>query len=327
MKRMISGIKPSGALTLGNFIGAIKPFVSYQDKYELFVFIADLHALTVYQKPEELKENTINLIATYLAAGLDPEKCTLFKQSDILEHNQLEWILTCNTQLPDLTKMPQFKSYQEKHKNEAVPSGMLLYPSLMNADILLYDVDYVPVGEDQVPHVLLTRTVADKFNKKYGETFKLPEPTITKCGAKIMSLSDPTKKMSKSESDKGTIYLLDDECVIRNKIKKALTDSEDKVYYNPETKPGISNLMTIYSALTGKTFKEIETEFKDIPNYGVFKNAVADVVCTELKNLQSKIAYIKQSNIINSVLEDGCFKASLIAEEKRNEVYTKVGLM
>ena len=203
-KRMISGIKPTGAVTLGNYLGAIKPFVSYQDEYDLNLFIADLHALTIYQDPKELRENTDNLIAIYLAAGLDPSKVKIFKQSDVPAHNQLEWVLTCNTQLPELTKMPQYKNFVERHPGESVPSGMLMYPSLMNADILLYDADYVPVGVDQKPHVDLTRDIAERFNKIYGTTFTMPQAVLAKTGAKIMSLSDPTKKMSKSESDKGT---------------------------------------------------------------------------------------------------------------------------
>lgn len=328
MKRMLSGIKPSGSsLTLGNYIGAIKPFVKYQDEYELYVFVADLHALTVYQDPEELRKSVNNIIATYLAAGLDPKKCIIFKQSEVAEHNQLEWILACNSNLGELGRMTQYKAKQELLKNkESIGTGILTYPILMAADILLYSPDYVPVGIDQKQHVELARDLAERFNKVYGETFKLPEPIIQKVGAKIMSLSDPTKKMSKSESDKGTIYLSDNEQTIRNKIKKALTDSEDKVYYDIENKPGISNLMTIYSALTNKTFSEIEEEFKDATNYGVFKNAVADVVVSEIMSLQKQISNIESSNLLYKTIKDGYFKASLTAIKKCNDVYRKVGL-
>lgn len=326
MKRMLSGIKPTGGVTLGNYLGAIKPFVGYQDNYEMYIFIADLHALTVYQNPVELKQNTEDLIAIYLAAGLDPKKVCLFKQSDIPEHSQLEWILTCNTQLSELTKMPQYKKWCEVHKNEAVPAGMLLYPSLMNADILLYDADYIPVGIDQKPHVDLTRDIGDRFNKIYGNTFKLPEAILASCGAKIMSLSDPTKKMSKSESDIGTIYLLDSEEIIRKKIKRAITDSECKIYYDPIKKPGISNLLTILSCLSGKSIQELENLYKDETNYGKLKSDVADFVCAEIDKIQAKIKAVKQSNIINDIITEGALKAKIQAENKLLTVYNKIGL-
>lgn len=328
MNRMISGIKPTGDITLGNYLGAIKPFVEYQNEYNLMVFVADLHALTIYQDPEKLRENIDKLIAIYLAAGLDRDKVYIFRQSKVPAHSQLEWILTCNTQLSDLTKMPQYKNYLEKHKGEATPTGMLMYPSLMNADILLYDADYVPVGIDQKPHVDLTRDIAEQFNKRYGETFKLPEAVIAKTGAKIMSLSDPTKKMSKSESDKGTIYLLEDVEIARKKIMKAVTDCEDKVYYDPEKKPGISNLLTIYCALTDKEIKEAEAEFKDIENYGVFKRAVADVVCNELSNIQKAVnLYLNEySYLVHATLMIGESLANELAKTKIREVYQKIGL-
>lgn len=323
---MLSGIKPSGSLTLGNYIGAIKPFVGYQDEYEMFVFIADLHAITVYQDPNELRENTKNLILTYLAAGLDPKKCTIFKQSDVPYHNQLEWVLTCNTDLPDLTKMPQYKNYQEKFKNKAMPTSILLYPSMMNSDILLYQADKVPVGQDQVPHILLTKTVANRFNKRYGETFKIPEPIISKTGAKIMSLSDPTKKMSKSESDKGTIYLSDSSDVIYEKIKRAKTDGENKIYFDPENKPGISNLLTIYAVLRGWTIEETSEYFKDW-DYGKFKNEVAAAVVFELSTLQQKMKELEATPyLIDQVLNGGAEKAREIAGLTLCKVYKKIGI-
>lgn len=330
---VISGIKPSGELHLGTLLGAILPFAKYQEKYGLNIFIADVHTLTKPIEPDLLRKYTEDLIVTYLCY-LDPAKVTLFKQSDIPAHAQLSQILTCYLDVADLTKMPQYKNYCDTHKGEAVPAGMLDYVNWMNADILLYSPDCassktlkVICGQDQLPHIYLCKEVAKRFNKLYGNTFKLPEPIMTKTGAKIMSLSDPTKKMSKSESDKGTIYLFDDEQAIRNKIKKALTDSEDKVYYNPETKPGVSNLMTIYSALTNKTFEEIKEEFKDIPNYGVFKNAVADVVWNELKLIQEKIAkYKADKDYISTILNDGADRAKSIADKKIEEVYMKVGL-
>lgn len=326
-KKMISGIKPTGKLTLGNYIGAIKPFVSYQDDYDLMVFVADLHALTLPIKPEDLRQNTEDLVAIYLASGLNPEKVTIFKQSQILEHTQLEWILTCNTNLGELTKMPQYKNFLDKNGNKAVPTGMLMYPSLMNADILLYDADVVPVGIDQKPHVDLTRDVALKFNQTYPNTFKLPEAVIAKTGAKIRSLSDPTKKMSKSESDKGTIYLLDDLEVTKKKIMKATTDSEGKIYFDPEHKPGISNLLTIYSALTNRSVDDIVEQYKDFSNYGIFKKDLADIVCNELNILQTKVEDIKDSNLIYRVLSEGREYAETQAHLKLVNVKKKIGLI
>ena len=325
-KRMVSGIKPSGKLTLGNYLGAIKPFIKYQDEYEMYIFIADLHALTLPITKKELKENTLDLICTYLSSGLDPEKVTLFKQSDIPAHNQLEWILTCTTNVSDLTKMPQYKNYLENNKDEATPLGMLMYPSLMNADILLYDAEVVPTGLDQKPHVDLTRDIAEKFNRKYENSFTIPDSLITKTGCKIMSLSNPLKKMSKSESDKGTIYLSDDINVIRSKIKKAVTDAESKIYYDPINKPGISNLLTIYAACKNIDIKEAEDIFKDEKDYGIFKNKVADTVCDEISQLQEKIKLIKESESLDNILKIGADKANLLANRKINKIYRKIGL-
>lgn len=323
MKRMATGIKPTGKLTLGNYLGAIKPFIKYQDEYELFVFIADLHALTVYQDPAELRRNSADLLKTYLAAGLDPKRCKIFNQSDVPAHNQLEWILTCSSFVPDLLKMPQYKNYVERHDSKATPAGMLMYPSLMNADILLYDADCVPVGIDQKPHVDFAHDVANWFNKRYGETFKVPEAIVPKVGAKIMSLTDPTKKMSKSESDKGTIYLNDDDETIRKKILKAKADMESKIYYDPINKPGISNLLTIYAAIEEMSVQEAEAIFKDEADYKVFKLKVADAVIDELSRLKAKKESIK--------FDEEAFKSnyeyvSSIANKKIQEVYERVGL-
>lgn len=329
MKRMLSGIKPSGiSPTLGNYIGAIREFVKYQEDYELFVFIADLHALTIRNNLNSLQESIENLLAIYVAAGLDPQKTCIFRQSDVPAHNQLEWLLTCHTEISELTKMPQYKNFLEKNKkSSAVPAGMLLYPSLMNADILLYDADYVPVGEDQKPHIDLTRDIAERFNKYYGtDCFHLPSAIIPKQGAKIMSLSDPTKKMSKSESDKGTIYLLDDLNTVRQKIKKAVTDNESRIYYDPEHKPGISNLLMIYACLTDKTIAEVEYLFKNETDYGVFKTEVANVVCAELEKLQQAVINFKKSNMMEQILQLGKQKAEAIANIKINTLYKKVGL-
>lgn len=326
-EKAISAVKPtSWSPTLGNYLGAITHLVKQQENYEMYVFIADLHALTLPISKKELKENTINLVATYLAAGLDPDKIVLFKQSDVPAHSMLEWVLTCNTNLGDLTKMPQYKNFLDKHQNEAVPCGILNYVSLMNADILLYDIDKVFVGYDQLSHIMLARDIAERFNKKYENSFVLPEALITRTGSKIMSLSDPTKKMSKSESDKGTIYLLDDLNVIRNKIKKAVTDNESRIYYDPIKKPGISNLLTIYAACNNISILEAEKIFEDEKDYGIFKSKVADVVCEEISKLQDKINTIKNSNIIESVLNNGAEKANLVANKKINKIYKKIGL-
>lgn len=321
MQIMTSGIKPTGKITLGNYLGAIKNFIEYQDKYNLNVFIADLHALTIYSSAEELNQNIKDLIKIYIACGLDINKVKLFRQSKIYAHNQLEWILTCNTDLSDLTKMPQYKNYCEKHKNEAIPTGMLLYPSLMNADILLYDTELVPVGEDQKPHVDLTRDIAEKFNKLYGQTFILPKALVPKQGAKIMSLSDPTKKMSKSESDKGTIYLLDDIDISIKKIKKATTDSEFKIYYNKETKPGISNLLIILSCLSNKSIEELEDYYKNETNYGIFKKDICDCVYDEINKIQTNIKNIDTIDLTE--IEN---KMNEIANKKIETVYKKIGL-
>ena len=326
-ERMLTGIKPTGnSITLGNYIGGLLPLIKYQDQFDLFLFVADLHALTVYQKDLTLDKNIENLVATYLAAGIDPNKVTIFKQSEIPEHAQLEWVLTCTTDLSDLLKMPQYKNYKEINKNKAVPAGMLMYPSLMNADILLYNTDYIPVGIDQKPHVNLCHDIAMKFNARYGETFKIPKPVVPEAGAKIMSLTTPTKKMSKSESDNGTIYLLEDIEITRRKIMKAITDSENKVYFNPETKPGVSNLLSIYSALSEIPVSKLEEKYANISNYGVFKKDLADLVCDKMAQIQARIKRIKELGIIHTVLKNGANKAGFEAHNMLETVYKKVGL-
>ena len=327
-KRMISGIKPTGKITLGNYLGAIKQFIKYQDEYDLWVFIADLHALTLPIDPKELRENTANLAAVYIAAGLDPNKTVLFKQSSIhYGATQLSWILTCNTALGELTKMPQYKNYCENHLGEGIPTGMLMYPSLMSADILLYDADYVPVGIDQKSHVDLCRDMAEKFNKHYPHSFKLPEAIIPAVGAKIMSLSNPTKKMSKSESDKGTIYILDDIEISKKKIMKSITDSENKVYYDPENKPGISNLLTIYSCLSGEKISVIEDRYKNIENYGIFKRDLCNLLEAELKPLQEKVSSLLKEGTLRGILSEGASKARNYASRKLSDIYFATGLL
>ena len=327
MKRMISGIKPTAIPTLGNYLGAIKQFVKYQDEYELLVFIADLHALTLPIDPKELRQNIIDLVCIYLACGLDPKKCKIFRQSEVIGHNDLSWVLTCNTTLGELTKMPQYKNYIAEHGDKGIPSGMLMYPSLMSADILLYDADLVPVGADQMSHVDLCRDMAEKFNKRFPGTFKLPSGVLSKTTSKIMSLSNPTRKMSKSESDRGTIYLLDPIEISKKKIMKALTDSENKFYYDPENKPGLSNLINIYAALADITVDEVVNLFKDAENYGVFKRALCELLEAELVPLQQKVAGIKESQSYKEVLAEGAAFATEITRKKLIDVYTKIGLM
>ena len=327
-ERMLTGIKPTGnSITLGNYIGGLLPLIKYQDQFDLFLFVADLHALTVYQKDLTLCKNIENLVATYLAAGIDPNKVTIFKQSEIPEHTQLEWVLTCTTDLSDLLKMPQYKNYKEINKNKAVPAGMLMYPSLMNADILLYNTDYIPVGIDQKPHVNLCHDIAMKFNARYGETFKIPKPIVPETGAKIMSLTTPTKKMSKSESDKGTIYILDDIEISKKKIMKSITDSENKVYYDPENKPGISNLLTIYSCLSGEKISVIEDRYKNIENYGIFKRDLCNLLEAELKPLQEKVSSLLKEGTLRGILSEGAGKARNYASRKLSDIYFATGLL
>ena len=325
-KRMVSGIKPTGKITVGNMLGAIKQFVKYQDEYVLYIFVADLHALTLPIDPQELKQNIEDLVSIYLACGLDPNKCKIFRQSQVMGHNDLSWVLLCNSNLGDLTKMPQYKNYIAEHGDKGIPTGMLIYPALMSADILLYDADFVPVGLDQMPHVDLCRDMAEDFNKRFPGVFKLPSGVLSKTTSKIMSLSNPTRKMSKSESDKGTIYLLDDIEISKKKIMKALTDSENKFYYDPENKPGLSNLINIYSALSGQAIEEVVEQYKDSENYGVFKRALCELLEKELLPIQERVKEIKESKSYERVLEDGSYAAQLLANEKMTLVYKNLGI-
>lgn len=325
MKRMLSAIKPTGKVTLGNYIGALSQFIKYQDEYELYIFLADLHALTLPIDPVELRRNSEDLIALYLAAGLDPKKVCLFKQSEVHEHAELGYILTCNSNMGELSRMTQYKDKTQNMENGSIPTGIFMYPVLMAADILLYDAQYVPVGVDQKQHVELTRDIAIRFNNRYGDKFVIPEPLTPKQGAKIFSLANPTKKMAKSESDKGTIYLLDDINVSRKKIMSAVTDSDTEIRFDPVNKPGISNLLTIMSSLSNQSIDEICNTYNG-QGYGVFKKAVADVVCSFLEDLQAKVKAIKESGIIAQTLEEGREKASRIASRKVSKIYRAVGL-
>ena len=325
MKRMLTGLQPTGVITLGNYIGSIKQMVENQENYDSFLFVADMHAITVPQESEELKKNIKSLIAIYLACGILPEKNTIYIQSENEYHANISWILECNTYFGELSRMTQFKDKSLKNVNFS--SGLLTYPVLMASDILAYDADYVPVGGDQKQHVELARNIAERFNKKYGETFKLPEPVITKIGTKIMDLQEPTKKMSKSaENKKGVILMLDDIEVTRKKIMSATTDSEMSIKFDPENKPGISNLINIYSALTSKTHEEIESYF-DGKNYGEFKREVADVVCNKIKEIQDKYNEIINSEQLDRILDEGREKTRKIAKAKLDLMKEKVGLI
>lgn len=323
---MISGIKPTGELTLGNYIGAIKQFIQYQEEYELFVFLADLHALTLPIDANELRKNSEDILAIYLACGLDPNKVVIFKQSDIHEHAELGYIMACNSYMGELQRMTQYKDKTQKMKNDSIPTGIFIYPTLMAADILLYQADYVPVGIDQKQHVELTRDLVIRFNHHYQkDVFALPAPVLPKQGAKITSLSNPLKKMSKSESDKGTIYLLEDVQIARKKIMSAVTDSENEIRYDMENKPGISNLLTILSVLTHQSIDDLQQKYQNV-GYGQFKKDVADVVCHELETLQQKVQEIKNGHILESILKQGASKASSIASQTLQQVYEVIGI-
>lgn len=324
MERMLSGIKPTGRLHLGNYIGAISQFVKYQDEYEMYIFIANQHAITVPTDPKALRQNTKDLIALYLAAGLDPEKCTLFLQSDVDAHVKLGWVFTCLTYMGELQRMTQYKDKTAKGET-GITDGLFTYPCLMAADILLYDADYVPVGQDQKQHVELTRHLAERFNNRYSETFVVPQPLETKVGKKIFSLQDPTKKMSKSETDaKGTIDLLDDPAVARKKIMSAVTDSVGIIQYDPESQPGLANLLTIQSVLANEPIEDIVKRYEG-KGYGELKKEIGQTVFDFLTNLQAKYKKIIESNVIDQILEEGAKKASYVANKKIRKVYKKIG--
>lgn len=322
---VLSGIKPTGQLTLGNYIGALRNFAKYQDDNQVFVFIADLHALTLPIDPQVLYNNTRDIVAFYLACGLDPEKATIFLQSQVPAHSELNTILGNYAYMGEMNRMTQFKEKASKLNEKSIGLGLFTYPVLMAADILLYNAETVPVGEDQKQHVELCRNLAERFNHRYKEdVFVIPTPVINKTGARIMSLSDPTKKMSKSDA-KGDIFLKDDIKAARKKVMSAVTDLECEVRFDKENKPGISNLLTIYSCLKDISIEEAEKEFVGC-NYGTFKRAVADIVCETLENLQTRYNQILESGIIDQVLEKGAKRASEIANQTVTRVKKVVGL-
>lgn len=324
--RVLSGIKPTGKLTLGNYIGALKNFSQYQSDHDVFIFIADLHALTLPIDPEELRMNTRLLTAFYLAAGLDPNRVTIFKQSDVSAHAELNAILQNYLYMGELSRMTQFKEKSQNMDGNAIGLGLFTYPVLMASDILLYEANIVPVGEDQIQHIEITRDLVVRFNNRYGKILVMPEPIVSTVGKRIMSLSDPSIKMSKSESGKGDIYLTDDLTVIRKKIMSAVTDSGSEIYVDEEKKPGITNLLTIYAALTDKSLGECVKQFKDY-RYGDFKKEVANVVINTLGPFQEKAYQFLESGEVDRVLRDGAKKATIIANQTLKKVKEAVGLL
>ena len=324
---MLSGIQPSGELTLGSYLGAIRNWAERADQFDCYYFMADMHTITVRQNPAELRRRTLTQLAAYIACGLDPEKNTLFIQSHVPEHAQLSWVLNCYTMFGELTRMTQFKAKSAQHA-ENINAGLFDYPVLMAADILIYQPDFVPVGDDQKQHVELCRDIAERFNGIYGDVFKVPQPYIPKVGARVMSLSSPENKMSKSDQDpNGCVYILERPEDIARKCKRAVTDSEMSVRFDPEQKPGISNLMQIYSCAVGKTYEEIETEFAG-QGYGVFKKTVGDAViemCRPIREETDRL--LKDKAYLEQVYRSGAEKASYIASKTLRKVYKKVGFI
>ena len=326
-KRMLSGIKPSGDLTLGSYLGAVKNWAERADQYDCFYFMADLHAITVRQNPADLRRRTLEQLAQYIACGLDPEKNTLFIQSHVHQHAELGWVLDCYSMFGELSRMTQFKDKSAKNA-ENINGGLFTYPALMAADILLYQPDLVPVGHDQKQHCELTRDVAQRFNSVYGDVFKIPEPYIPETGARVMSLNAPDSKMSKSMPE-GCVFLMERPEDIQRKFKRAITDSdtENCVRFDPENKPGVANLMTIYSAVTGKTFEEIESEFAGM-GYGAFKPKVGEAVVETLRPIREESTrLLKDKAYLESVYRAGAEKASYVAEKTLRKVYKKVGFL
>ena len=328
-KIMLSGIKPTGELTLGSYLGAVKNWVERADLYDNYYFMADLHALTTRNNPADLRRHTLEQLAQYVACGLDPQKNVLFIQSHVPQHAELGWILNCYTMFGELSRMTQFKDKSAKNADN-INGGLFTYPALMAADILLYQADYVPVGEDQKQHVELARDVANRFNNLYGETFRMPEPYIPKVGARVMDLLDPHSKMSKSdEVGSGRVCLMDDPADIMRKFKRAVTDCDCTccVRYDPENKPGVANLMSIYAAVTGKSFAEIEAEFEG-KGYGAFKPAVGEAVVETLRPIREEAQRImKDKAFLETMCREGAERASYIAEKTLRKVRKKVGLV
>lgn len=326
-KIILSGIQSTGKLTLGNYLGAINNWVQMQEEYDCYYMIANLHSLTVRNDPETLRNNTLKVLAMYVAAGLDPEKNTIFIQSQVKEHAELGWILDCYTYMGELSRMTQFKDKAAKHADN-INAGLFTYPALMAADILLYQANLVPVGQDQQQHLEITRDIAERFNKLYGKTFTIPEGYYGKASAKIMGLQDPTAKMSKSATNPNDVILLEDEPdVIIKKFKKAVTDSENKVRFDPENKPGVSNLMQIYSSITGLKMEEIEKEFEN-SGYGNFKTKVAETVVAKLEPIQKRYKeLLENKEYLEKIYTDGANRARKLASKTLDEVKERIGIL
>ena len=328
-KVILSGIQPSGELTLGSYLGAIKNWVELADEYDCYYMMADMHSITVRQNPADLRRRTLTQMAAYIACGLDPEKNTIFIQSHVPAHAELAWVLNCYTMFGELSRMTQFKDKSAKNADN-INAGLVTYPALMAADILLYQADLVPVGGDQKQHVEICRDIANRFNGVYGEVFRIPEPYIPKVGARIMSLTSPDSKMSKSDKDpNGCVYVLEKPEDILRKFKKAVTDSDTErcVRYDPEQKPGVSNLMAIYSVATGRSFDEIEAEF-DGKGYGAFKPAVGEAVVEMFRPIREETERILADKAyLESVYRAGAEKAGYVANKTLRKVYKKVGFV
>ena len=326
-KRILSGIQPSGNLTLGSYLGAIKNWAALADEYDCYYMMADMHTITARQVPADLRRNTLTQLAAYIASGLDPEKNVLFVQSHVPAHAQLGWVLDCYTMFGELSRMTQFKDKSAKNADN-INAGLFTYPALMAGDILLYQADLVPVGGDQKQHVELCRDIANRFNGIYGETFKIPEPYIPKVGARIMSLTSPENKMSKSDKDPGgCVYMLEKPEDIMRKFKKAVTDSEASVRFDVANKPGVSNLMQIYAVATGKTFEEIEAEFAG-RGYGDFKMAVGEAVVEMLRPIREETErLLADKAYLESIYRNGAERASYVANRTISKVYKKVGFL
>ena len=323
-KRIFSGMQPSGVITLGNYLGALKNWTKLQDEYDCLYCIVDMHAITVRQDPVKLRKQARDLLVQYLAVGLEPEKNIMYYQSHVPQHAELGWILNCFTYMGELNRMTQFKDKCAKHADN-INAGLFTYPTLMAADILLYQTDLVPVGEDQRQHLEITRDLAQRFNGIYGDVFKIPEAYIGKVGARVMALQEPTKKMSKSDDNQNNIItLMDDPKVIMNKMKRAMTDSDTEVRY-AEDKPGISNLLNIYCAVTGKSIAEAEKEFAGV-GYGTFKTAVGEAVVAELEPVQKRVKELEANkDYLDAIIRSGAEKASRLADRTLTKVQKKVG--
>ena len=323
-KRIFSGAQPTGQLHIGNYLGALKNWVALQEEYESFYCIVNLHAITMPQDPKVLKQKTLDLARIYLAAGIDPNKSTIFIQSDVPEHAELTWVLSCISRMGELERMTQFKD-KGKGNRERAGVGLFTYPILMAADILLYQTNLVPIGQDQKQHLELTRDLAERFNRDFGETFAVPEAYIPPVGAKIMSLQDPTKKMSKSDENvTGSIFLLDDADTITKKIKRAVTDSGTEIKFD-DTRPAITNLLTIFHLLTGKSNEECEAHFAG-KGYGQLKSELAEVVVEFLRPFQERVQQFDDA-ALTAILKPGAEKAREVAKQTLRDVYSKTGLI